>query len=31
MLEVWTRNRVYIVASHLNCSEVIDQHSGLRE
>lgn len=31
MLEVWTRNRIYIVDSHLKCIEVIDQHSGLLE
>jgi len=31
MLEVWTRNRIYIVDSHLKCIEVIDQRSGLPE
>ena len=31
MLEVWTRNRVYIVDSALECIEVIDRRSGKSE
>ena len=31
MLEVWTRNRVYVVDSALECIEVIDRRTGRPE